>query len=298
MQRSQPASLSNNRASSEFTSIYGNAENNIINGDIDNNLIYGSGGNDLISGGDGYDILTYQNALSAVTLLRGGTILQGNQNTDQITDFSIEKIIGPRGFNNSIDGSTGSTASVNINSRTGQLTINGLPGVGNASIEFENFSSITGSQNDDIIIGSRNREQLSGAAGNDYIKGGIGRDQLTGGLGNDIFSFTIGDSTLSNWDIITDFSMSEDFIEWDQEITQMNNAGFVNSLRRRDIAELLDESKLSAGAAALIQTIMPNNEIDRSFLMINDSKEGFQGKDETMIEITGFTGFAEEMNFI
>ena len=265
---------------------------------VNNNLIYGSSGNNVISGGDGYDVLTYQNIQSAITLSRGGTILKEDQNIDQITDFSVEKIVGAKGYDNTIDGSTGSTASINVNSETGQLTINGLPGIGSASIEFENFSSIIGSQNEDTIIGSRNSEQLSGAAGNDYIKGGAESDLLTGGIGNDIFSFMPGDSTLSNWDIITDFSPGEDFIQWNQEITQMTDAGFVNSLQRRDIAEHLEAKGFAKGTAVLMRTLMPNEEIERSFLMINDSTDGFQGRGEAMIEITGFAGLAEQINFI
>ena len=132
--------------------------------------------------------------------------------TDQITDFSIEKIIGPRGLNNTIDGSSGSTAFIDANSQTGLLTINGLPGIGSASIEFENFRLFLGTQNSDILTGSRNDEQFDGSSGDDYIQAGGGRDQLTGGFGNDIFAYERGHSTLSQWDNITDFSVSEDFI--------------------------------------------------------------------------------------
>ena len=298
MSRSQNPRREKSNITQAFTSIFGDTENNTLNGNADNNLIYGSAGNDAISGGDGYDVLTYKDTGRAISLLRGGTILQGNMYTDQITDFSIEKIIGPRGFNNTIDGSSGSTAFIDANSQTGLLTINGLPGIGSASIEFENFRSFLGTQNSDILTGSRNDEQFDGSSGDDYIQAGGGRDQLTGGFGNDIFAYERGHSTLSQWDTITDFSVSEDFIQWEQEITQMIDIGFVNKLRQRDINALLEKNNFTDGTAAFMRTIDPREDIERSFLMINDSKDGFQERDDAMIEITGFTGSIQEINFI
>ena len=47
-----------------------------------------------------------------------------------------------------------------------------------------------------------------------------------------------------------------------------------------------------------MRTIDPREDIERSFLMINDSKDGFEERDDAIIEIAGFTGSIQEINFI
>ena len=62
------------------------------------------------------------------------------------------------------------------------------------------------------------RQTLLGGAGNDVLNGGQARDFLTGGEGFDIFEYEPG----SGHDIITDFTLGEDFIDlngFDGEVT-------------------------------------------------------------------------------
>lgn len=67
--------------------------------------------------------------------------------------------------------------------------------------------------NDTIITGS-GTDTVNGGAGADYIRGDSGADNLTGGDGADTFDYNgLGDSTVGQRDLITDFTIGSDHIE-------------------------------------------------------------------------------------
>lgn len=76
------------------------------------------------------------------------------------------------------------------------------------------IENLVGSQGNDAILGNPVANRIDGGAGADRITGAVGADTLTGGAGADIFAYSPGDGGLPQpaGDIITDFTVGEDFI--------------------------------------------------------------------------------------
>ncbi|WP_374385057.1 calcium-binding protein [Dongia sp.] len=89
--------------------------------------------------------------------------------------------------------------------------------------------TITGKGGSDRLFGEDGNDHLIGGAGNDVISGGSGHDTLEGGKGADHFLF----NSESQTDVITDFDVFEDQIEFDG-ITYKGQA--IHSLAEADAA--------------------------------------------------------------
>jgi len=89
--------------------------------------------------------------------------------------------------------------------------------------------TITGKGGDDRLFGEDGHDYLRGGAGNDLLSGGAGYDVLEGGKGADHFLFT----GKSNTDIITDFDVFEDKIDF-EGVTYKGQA--ITSLAEADAA--------------------------------------------------------------
>ncbi len=288
-----------------FSNVNGSENNDVILGDAKANTLNGGGGNDTISGGGGDDLLlgssgsdvyrggagadslSYEALAGGVTLVRGGTIIKADGSVDTIADFSVETIVGTKGAVNTIDGSTGVTAALNVNLSTQNLTITGLPFIGTAALTVKNFTDVEGSENVDLITGDRGANQLIGNGGNDILTGLGGKDLLTGGAGADIFVFGYGDSLLSGFDQITDLAIGVDAIDgW--AATAVKGVGRATSLNANDLGRLLfGNNFLANGAAAFV---VGSTGGDRTFLALNDAQVGFQAGKDLLVEITGFSG--------
>ncbi|MFA9202132.1 MAG: M10 family metallopeptidase C-terminal domain-containing protein, partial [Candidatus Nanopelagicaceae bacterium] len=96
------------------------------------------------------------------------------------------------------------------------------------------------------IFGSESNDNLIGNSNNNKLNGQGGKDTLTGGTGNDIFEFDdITDSSLSNFDTITDFKIGEDKIVGvnGTEVTSITQFGAVSNLDEASIQATLNESE-------------------------------------------------------
>ena len=287
-----------------FSNVNGSENNDVILGDDKANTLNGGGGNDTISGGGGDDLLlgssgsdlyrggagadtlSYEAFAGGVTLVRGGTIIKADGSVDTIADFAVETIVGTKGAVNTIDGSTGVTAALNVNLSKQNLTITGLPFVGTASLTVKNFTDVKGSENADVITGDKGANRLSGNGGNDVLTGLGGKDLLTGGSGADTFVFGYGDSLLSGFDLITDLEIGVDAIDgW--AATAVTTIGRASSLNAGDLGRLFGNTFLANGAAAFV---VGSTGGDRTFLALNDSQLGFQAGKDLIMEITGYTG--------
>jgi Ca2+-binding RTX toxin-like protein len=173
-------------------SIIGNTSNNVLNAEAGNDVLRGSSGIDTINGGAGSDTADYSHLGQGITLLPRGAVSKGLLGNDQLV--GIERIVGAIGQLNSIDASSGQTASIVANLLTNSLTINlppdvipGSPTGGSTSINFivENFNRVVGGALNDQITGNTNSNTLDGGNGNDTISGLAGNDNIFGGLGND-----------------------------------------------------------------------------------------------------------------
>ena len=278
--------------------IEGDDDDNIIEGSSANDLIVGSYGNDLISGGAGTDVVSYSDLDDPITLVRAGAVVKADGSTDVFPDFSVEAFVGAKGEANVIDASTGITAAVAIDLGEGSLAVNGIPGLDPVSFQVENFVDAIGTQNSDSITGSRTNNVLQGEAGDDSIAGGRGKDILSGGEGSDTFVFEQGDSRAKRFDVITDLAIGTDIIDGWSEVSVVQNLGSIDALVKSEVCELLDSSALAQDAAAVFQVTGQAGEEARTFLAINDGSAGFSWRNDSLIEITGFSGDLQDLSII
>ena len=275
----------------------GDANSNTHSSGAGDDLMFASAGSDSLSGGAGADIIDYSRVNADLTFSRGGVMAKsGGLGTDIISNFDIEVIKANPNRINTIDGSTGTTASLNVNLANNLLTINNLPGIGSASLTVEHFQNVRGSENADIITGSNAENDLSGGAGNDLISGLSGSDKLTGGAGNDTFSFGRGDSLLTGFDRITDLEIGVDQIDGLVANSSVRNFGSVRSLNAGDLGQVLNSRSFGANLAASFS--LGSGSGTRTFLALNDNRAGFQANNDMVIEITGYSGNLSDLQIV
>ena len=203
---------------------------------------------------------------------------------------SIEKFENISGSNNS-DKLIGNSSNNTIIGNQGKDHISGKRGEDN----------IYGGNGNDVLKGGRGNDRLFGGAGEDLIKGGLGKDILNGGEGYDSFIYkNVKDSRLINKkginkvDWIQDFNTNEDKIYFSdaKEKGSFMHLGELNYLSAKTINKALrEESCLDFNTVCF--NITSSN---KTFLAINGSELGFQGKNDLLIEITGYTGELEKIN--
>lgn len=173
--------------------ILGDRSNNEMTGTDANDIFLSSRGSDIMKGGDGIDIVDYSAHRGAITIGPAGAIDKGRGESDLIRD--IEVIVGAEDRPNRIDVSSvgeASSAYLDVDLSTGELSAKDIPFIGNLSFSIEHFQHVTGSGNADIIIGNDQNNQLDGGAGDDIIDGGLGRNNIKGGEGADTFIYSGG----------------------------------------------------------------------------------------------------------
>ena len=130
------------------------------------------------------DVVDYSNITGGpITLLPGGIIAKPDGSQDTLAP-DIEHVTGPAGENNVIDASGITGASINADLANDNLTVN-LPG-DTLDISIENFVSVFGTDEADVIIGGGDDNTLVGGDGADAIRGDAGSDSILGGDGNDV----------------------------------------------------------------------------------------------------------------
>lgn len=179
-----------------MASFVGSVFNDNYLGTSFNDTFFASSGNDFMNGGFGFDTADYRGAGRAITLFSQGFVGKGTAGTDQL--FSVERIIAPAGFSNTINASSfsSSPASISINLASNSLVVNNIPGLGFLSFSTINFVNVIGTSQADSISGNSLNNQLEGGAGNDFIFGAAGNDVLIGGNGNDTLDGGSGNDLL------------------------------------------------------------------------------------------------------
>jgi Ca2+-binding RTX toxin-like protein len=168
-------------------------------GTSSNDTFFASSGNDFMNGGFGFDTADYRGAGRAITLSSQGFVGKGTAGTDRL--FSVEQIIAPAGFSNTINASSPSSSptSISVNLASNSLFVNNIPGLGTLSFSTINFVNVIGTSKADSISGNSLNNRLEGGAGNDFIFGAGGNDLLIGGTGSDfIDGGTENDTLLGN----------------------------------------------------------------------------------------------------
>ncbi|MBB6182438.1 calcium-binding protein [Pseudorhizobium flavum] len=123
---------------------------------------------------------------------------------------------------------------VDAGAATGAVTFNGGAGVNN----FE------GGNGNDVINGGAGNDTLRGNGGNDTINGGAGADTMTGDGGNDTFVIETASALFGDIDIITDFVVADDSLDFNGPVGSATN--FVSN--GTNAASFNDARELAEGA--------------------------------------------------
>jgi Ca2+-binding RTX toxin-like protein len=179
-----------------MASFVGSIFNDAYLGTSSNDTFFASSGNDFMNGGFGFDTADYRGAGRAITLSSQGFVGKGTAGTDRL--FSVEQIIAPAGFSNTINASSPSSSptSISVNLASNSLLVNNIPGLGSLSFSTINFVNVIGTSKADSISGNSLNNRLEGGAGNDFIFGAGGNDLLIGGTGSDFIDGGTGNDTL------------------------------------------------------------------------------------------------------
>ncbi|MFN7557552.1 beta strand repeat-containing protein, partial [Microcystis sp.] len=244
----------------------GNNLNNILTGNSGNNILTGNEGNDILNGAAGIDTL-----IGGL----GNDTYQVDTTNDTITELANQ---GSDTIQSSVTYSIANLDNIENLTLTGNTAINA-----------------TGNTANNLIVGN---------SGNNQINGGAGIDTLTCGLGADTFIFQFGQSTISASDRITDFAINTDKIDLltqgglpmsapssfsraaNSTVTTLDN--LINQVFTDANGATTGNQGLGVNSAALVQ--VTTGAIAGTYLVINDSTDGFQSSNDLLINITGFTG--------
>ena len=273
-------------------SVYGGSGDDALYGEADDDVLWGDAGNDAIAcgsgadtveggagadfmdgGGDAGDTLSYGAARRGVTVtLQVGQITLGRGGEaegDQITGFvnvtgsrgrdaitMADKIALPDGQSDNVVSGGGSRDRI-------------VMGGGN-DLAF-------GGSGNDIVTGELGDDSLSGDTGNDLLCGGLGQDMLTGGEGADFFIFkAVGESTLGQGDVITDFSHANgdriDLRLIDANLGLAGNQAF--TLVTGDFTGLAGELRFEVQGSDLILQADTNGDIQADFALLLQNVDG------------------------
>ncbi|MFN9176466.1 MAG: peptidylprolyl isomerase [Synechocystis sp.] len=152
--------------------------------------------------------------------------------------------------------------------------------------------------------GNSSNNRIIGNSANNIIDGAAGGDTLTGGTGTDTFVFRFGQSTLAAPDRITDFAVGIDKIDLLTQAgaataapTAFSRAADSNLTTLANVVNQVfaDANGLTAGNQALgvnraaLVTVTTTG-IAGTYLIINDNVAGFQSANDSLVNITGFSG--------
>jgi Ca2+-binding RTX toxin-like protein len=164
---------------------------------------------------------------------------------------------------------------------------------------------LTGSSNANAS-GNAYNNQIVGNTGDNILNGGYGADSITGGAGRDTFVFSSArDSMLRDpvtgllaIDRITDLAIGTDIIQsWapvaSSEILRLSKPD-QQVLTADALTNWLSEEQSPSFKAALVSI----NNSSQTFLVLNDDRAGFNPSNDSVIDITGYSGLLENLRII
>lgn len=273
---------------SDNTASGGDADGDTI---INFERIYGSNFDDVLTGSDERNLLVGYKGNDTLFGLGGNDRLRGGEGAD-ILD-------GGEGIADGVD-YRGSSLGVTVN--LSNNTASGGDAEGDTIINFERIYAssfddvLTGSDERNLLVGYDGNDILSGLSGNDRLQGGQGADTLEGGIGRDTFEFVdLSDSLLVSYDTIVDLSIGLDKIKGVSTVAagSISQLSAVGTLDESGIAAVLDTTSFVAEGAAVFTFGSGNTE--QTFLALNDEVSGFQASNDSIIEITGFSGSVSDL---
>lgn len=157
----------------------GNGDN-LADGDSGNDTIYGGLGNDILLGGEGDDRIFEVGGQNQINAGFGANLIIGGTGHDTLTyNFALSGV--------SINLSSGFAISTNISDSIGINTIEAIVGsnFSDTVTGGDGNETIFGNVGDDSISSGLGNDAINGDDGNDTLSGGDGNDTLTGGDGID-----------------------------------------------------------------------------------------------------------------
>lgn len=145
-------------------------------------LYRASAGNDSYAGQAGDDRIDYAAIGEAITLSSGWTVNKTN-GKDQL-DGTIEMLLADQARINSVDWSSSSEETIQLDLRRGALTVRDLSGLEKSSILLQGFRRGMASGGNDTLIGNGDCQLVAGA-GDDRLEA-RGGDAVDGGAGEDL----------------------------------------------------------------------------------------------------------------
>jgi hypothetical protein len=142
--------------------------------------------------------------------------------------------------------------------------------------------------------------QLTGSASANTLAATGAKDLITGLGGADTFRFTsLTQSTLANFDRITDFTIGTDILDGPTAVSaaNINKLGTVAALDSQSISTVLTSQSFLANKAATFSYADPSG-ISRSFIALNDGVAGFSASNDAIVEITGYIGSLNTLQII
>lgn len=179
-----------------------------INGGAGDDVIIGGAGADELFGGAGADTFLLRSAAEASASVGFETIRDFTTGVDRIdlTAINASQVSLVR---------LGTATFLFADTPGGPVRV-GADGAINAAdlVGFSRGVYLVGTAGADALAGAAAPDTLSAGDGADALRGGLGGDVLSGGAGADRFVYgAIGDSTLAQADLITDFQGGADKID-------------------------------------------------------------------------------------
>lgn len=167
-------------------------------------------------------------------------------------------------------------------------------------------NNLVGGSGNDLLIGTSQQDTMVGGTGKDTLIGGMGGDRQSGGADADRFVYSgstpfeaLRNSTLNQLDRITDFDpLKGDRLQLDFDnnlaTTDLHKglcvAGRISGRNLVEAAKAAyrDKNSVVQGAQAIaVNEALLFQWSNRTFLVINDKKQGFSRSDDLMVELTG-----------
>jgi Ca2+-binding RTX toxin-like protein len=177
-------------ASYSVNALRGNDQ--VTTGAGDDNIV-GGAGDDSVSSGSGNDSIRFSGASDGFDWVDGGS------GYDVIEAMAKGTIIGLHSIAGVEEISAKGFSSVVIKGSSVADTLDFT------NVVLTGIAKVSGGTGDDV---------LKGSAGSDVIFGDAGADRLAGGSGSDVFGYALsGDSTVTSYDSIVDFTVGVDRID-------------------------------------------------------------------------------------
>ncbi|MAK75929.1 MAG: hypothetical protein CMH68_01985, partial [Nisaea sp.] len=211
-----------------------NDQPNQVTGNAGANRVESGGGGDTVSGAAADDLI-YGNK-GADVLYGGGDqdSLFGGQDDDLVYgNRGLDLAYGNKGADRLFGGQDNDTV---YGGQAGDLVY------GNKADDH-----IFGNRDNDILFGGQGDDWVDGGSGDDRLQGNRGNDTLAGGGGADRFEF----GGQSGHDVVTDFTASEDLLDFAAPVTATTSAaGHLLLVHAGGSVEIVGESLESWSASA------------------------------------------------